>query len=47
MWVNAEGEHFATTCQRLQNGAGVFINPRCIAAAATCTEANECPPSSD
>jgi hypothetical protein len=43
MWVNADGEPFHVTCARVQESGGVFINPRCIADATTCEEANACP----
>jgi hypothetical protein len=45
MWINKLGEHFATTCQRIQDQGGVFLNPKCISTAKTCEEAKTCPPS--
>lgn len=47
MWENADGEPFVETCRRLQDHAGIFVNPQCVADAATCQEADICPPSSD
>jgi hypothetical protein len=45
MWINKLGEHFAITCQRIQDQGGIFLDPRCIASAKTCEEAKLCPPS--
>lgn len=46
LWVNADGELFDVTCRRVQEDGGVFIDPLCVANAATCKEARACPPSS-
>ncbi|WP_428264084.1 hypothetical protein [Haliangium sp.] len=43
MWENRRGERFADTCHTLQDEGGVFVDPECIANAATCEEANACP----
>lgn len=43
MWQNKSGEHFATTCKRIQEEGGVYINPKCISNAKTCEELNVCP----
>lgn len=44
MWVNRDGERFAATCRMIQEQGAVPINPRCIAQAETCEEADTCPP---
>jgi len=37
-------EGFRETCERLQRGkGGIFLNPKCIANAKSCTQANRCP----
>lgn len=46
MWINEDGEEFAVTCRIIQKQGGIFIDPECVATAATCEEANECPPTS-
>jgi hypothetical protein len=43
MWVNRRGERFADTCRTAYEQGGVFLNPQCIAEAASCQEANACP----
>lgn len=43
MWVNRSGERFADTCRKIQDEGGIFLDPRCIASAKTCQEANACP----
>ncbi|GAB4520467.1 MAG: hypothetical protein Tsb0020_39110 [Haliangiales bacterium] len=43
MWVNRGGERFAETCRKASNQGGVFLDPGCIANAASCAEANQCP----
>lgn len=43
IWVNKNGERYAETCRVVQEEGMIFLNPRCIASALNCTEANECP----
>ena len=43
MWVNARGEGFGDSCRQAQQEGGVFLNPRCIAGAQSCEEADQCP----
>ena len=43
MWVNRTGERFARTCQTAQQEGRVFLNPACIAGAASCEKAASCP----
>ena len=43
MWVNRRGERFAETCRTAYEQGGVFLDPECIAEAASCQEANACP----
>jgi hypothetical protein len=45
MWINKLGERFAQTCRRVQDEGGVFLNPRCVATAASCDIAMKCPAS--
>lgn len=47
MWVNKKGERFQETCRRAQEEGTIFLNPKCIANAKTCEEANVCPPTSE
>lgn len=44
MWVNLDGERFGETCRRVQEQGKIALDPKCIAAAASCKEANSCPP---
>lgn len=44
MWVNRSGERFGDTCRMIQEQGAVPLNPRCIASADTCEEAETCPP---
>jgi len=43
MWVNRHGERFRDTCETAQREGRIFFNPKCIANAKHCTEANRCP----
>jgi len=43
MWVNRHGERFRDTCKTAQEEGGIFLNPKCIANARSCTEVNQCP----
>lgn len=43
MWVNQDGEKFKVTCEIIQDEGLIFLNPKCIASAETCDEANACP----
>jgi|GEM_PF-1931260 len=43
MWVNQHGERFRDTCKTAQGEGRIFFNPKCIANAKRCTEANQCP----
>ncbi|WP_141699173.1 hypothetical protein [Candidatus Thiosymbion oneisti] len=43
MWVNRRGERFRDTCKTAQREGRIFLNPKCIANAKSCTEANRCP----
>lgn len=43
MWVNADGELFHVTCERVQDEGGIFLDPQCIAEATLCEEAEACP----
>jgi hypothetical protein len=43
MWVNALGIGFGDSCREAQEQGKVFVNPRCIAGAPTCEEADQCP----
>lgn len=43
MWVNKKGERFVETCRKIQEEALIFLDPKCVANAITCEEANECP----
>ncbi|ACY16366.1 hypothetical protein [Haliangium ochraceum] len=43
MWINRNGERFARTCETIHSEGGVFLNPQCIAEAASCEEADACP----
>lgn len=45
MWVNKHGERFVQTCQRNQDEGRVFLNPRCVATAASCDIVKKCPAS--
>lgn len=45
MWVNRNGEKFEETCRKLQEEGGIFLDPKCIAAATTCEQVVACPPS--
>lgn len=47
MWVNKRGERFQETCRIAQDEGTIFLNPKCIANAKTCEEANTCPPTSE
>ena len=47
MWVNRKGEPFQETCRIAQEEGTIFLNPKCIANAKTCEEANDCPPTSE
>jgi hypothetical protein len=43
MWVNKKGERFEDTCKTAQEKGRIFLNPRCIAEAMSCENANQCP----
>jgi len=43
MWVNRNGERFRQICENAQLEGRVFLNPRCVADAATCDAAKKCP----
>jgi hypothetical protein len=43
MWRNRLGEEFKETCERAQREGVIFLNPRCVAEAKSCEEANKCP----
>ncbi len=47
MWVNKKGERFGDTCRIAQKKGTIFLNPKCVADAKTCEEANSCPPTSE
>lgn len=36
---------FTEICHRVQEEGGIFLNPKCVATAATCDVAKSCPPS--
>jgi len=43
MWVNKDGERFQKTCETAQVEGRIFLNPKCVAGAATCDAAKKCP----